>query len=225
MRLEIVIVLLAALALPARAEVPNLSSTPAGEPGAAAQLVLAQRTYTAALQSGDPVVLVAAIRLARGVTLRPPTGWTRTSSGEDVAAKPEEQDGSEDPAGPRAIMIAQALAGEDPDLQDLVYDLDAQLPHGRRPVAVNATAVLEGGQVDRWRVVLAGETPAEIGLIGGTSAPLALIIRDEADVPVCALAPGTDPVLCQFTPAQNGFFTVEVANTGTAATGYRLVGN
>jgi len=215
--------LLTSLAFSASAETPNLSQDPMGEPGAAAQLVLAQRTYNIALKSGDPVLLITAIRLAREVALRPPTGWTRSTESDATAAQGEEIRAN-DPAGARAIAIAQGLAGDDPALQDLVYDLDAQLPHGRRPVAINATGVLEGGQTDSWRMVLAGETPAEIGLIGG-AAPLGLRIRDEADSLVCALPPATDSLLCRFTPADNGFFTVEVMNPGAASTGYRLVGN
>ncbi len=215
--------LLIELALPARAEMPNLSANPVGEPGAAAQLVLAQRTYLAALQSGDPVLLVTAIRLAREVVLRPPTGWTRTTDGESPVA--EGQDTlSSDPAGARAIAIAQGLAGDDPALQDLVYDLDAQMPHGRRPVAITASGTLEGGQTDSWRIILAGETPAEIGVLSEGS-PLKLQVRDEADTVVCTYPPTTEPALCRFTPAANGFFTVEVTNAGPGTGSYRLVGN
>lgn len=215
--------LLTVLALPARAEPPNLSANPEGEPGAAAQLVLAQRTYQAALKSGDPVLLVTAIRLAREVVLRPPTGWTRMTEGEPPL--PDDEDAlANDPAGPKAIAIAQSLAGEDPALQDLVYDLDAQVPHGRRPVAIIATSTLAGGQTDSWRIVLAGETPAEIGLLG-EGVPIGLHIRDEAGTLVCAYPAATGPVLCRFTPAANGFFTVEVTNAGSDAASYRLVGN
>lgn len=210
-----------ALALTAHAEAPNLSTNPTGEPGAAAQLILAQRTYTAAMQSGDPLLLITAIRLAREVALRPPTGWTRASDSDGPVA---EVDGMDDPAGPRAIEIAQGLAGDDPALQDLVYDLDAQLPHGRRPVAINATGALEAGQAETWRMVLPGEITAEVGLIGGEE-PLGLRIHDETDALICALPPTTEPALCRFTPAGNGFFLVEVTNAGSARTSYRLVGN
>lgn len=215
--------LLNALAFSAGAETSNLSANPAGEPGAAAQLVLAQRSYAAALQSGDPLLLITAIRLAREVVLRPPTGWTRTGESKPTTAK-DEGDLANDPAGARAVAIAQGLAGDDPALQDLVYDLDAQLPHGRRPVAISVVGSLAGGQREAWRMVLPGETPAEIGLISG-GAPLGLRIRDEADDLVCAFPPAADPVLCRFTPARNGFFTVEVMNAGATGSSYRLVGN
>lgn len=213
------------LTLPALAEAPNLASAQAKVPGAASQLILAQRTYERALTTGDPVLLIAAIRLARTVTQRPPAAWTRTTAGEPATDQNGSKAAVPDPAGAEAIAIAQGLAGEDPDLQDLVYDLDAQLPHGRRPTAIVAHAALHGGQVDSWRLVLAGQTNAEIGLIGDGDSGLGLTITDEDGVVICTLPPATSPMLCRFTPARNGFFTVEVRNPGTGRTTYRLVGN
>lgn len=216
--------LLIALTLPAGAE-PNLSANPSGPPGAAGQLVLAQYAYEEALQGGDPLLLITAIRLAREVTLRPPTAWTKTTEGEPAPDQPDGKSAAPDPAGPEAIAIAQGLAGDDPALQDLVYDLDAQLPQGRHPTAVAATGTLDGGQTDSWRMVLAGETSAEIGLIGDGDTPLGLAVTDETGALVCALPPATAPALCRFTPARNGFFAVRVSNPGSARNSYRLVGN
>ncbi len=217
--------LLIALSLPAMALEPNLSTVQTGEPGAAARLILAQRAYEAALSSGDPVVLISAIRLARQVTLREPAGWTKSTEGNDGTDTPEGEVAAPDPAGPDAIAIAQGLAGDDPDLQDLVYDLDAQLPHARRPKAVNAVATLDGGQADRWTLVLPGEAAAEIGLIGDGDGGLSLTITDDVGAAICSLPPSTEPALCQFTPARNGFFTIQVRNAGTMRNSYRLLGN
>lgn len=214
-----------ALTTAALAEGPNLSATQAGAPGAAAQVILAQRAFEAALTRGDPILLITAIRLAREITLRPPAAWARTTEGQPAPDQREGRTAAPDPAGPEAIAIAQGLAGEDPDLQDLVYDLDAQLPHGRFPTAINATATLDGGQTDSWRLVLAGETVAELGLIGDGDTRLSLTVSDEGGSPVCTVPATLAPVLCRFTPARNGFFTVEVRNAGASRNSYRLVGN
>lgn len=226
MRLPVLpFVLLLCVASAARAEAPNLSPNQVGEAGAAARLILAQRSYEVALSSGDPVVLISAIRMAREVTLRAPAAWTKTTEGDPDAGAPEGKAAAPDPAGPEAIAIAQGLAGEDPDLQDLVYDLDAQLPHGRRPTAINAPATLDPGQTDSWTLVLAGEATAEIGLIGDGDTNLGLTIADESGALVCALPAAKAPALCRFTPARNGFFTVTVRNPGLGRNSYRLVGN
>jgi hypothetical protein len=215
--------LLALLALPALAEEANLSASPRTEEGSAAKLVQAQRTYLSAIASGEILPLLSAIRLARSVTLRPATGWERTA-GDDTAPEPAPAP-PPDPAGAAALTIARNLAGEDPDLQDLVWDLDAQLPGPRNLTAVEARASLAAGQTDAWRLPLFGEVAAEIGLIGAGSSALALTIRDAGGATVCSHPASPEPVLCRLTPARNGFFTVEVRNAGDAATSYRLVGN
>lgn len=217
--------LLALIAQPALAEAPNLSPAPQGEPGSAAQLVLAQRLYDHALSQGDVLPLLAAIHLARAITLRPATGWERTTSGEPASDPPQGATAAPDPAGEAALTIARNLAGDDPDLQDLVWDLDAQLPGGRNLTAVEVRGDLPPGQTDAWRLPLFGEVPAEIGLIGDGDGPLQLEIRDQGGTPICALAASDQPLLCRLTPARNGFFTVTIGNPGGTVNSYRLIGN
>lgn len=225
MRAALLTFLLLVLSLPARAETPNLSADQSGSPGAAAQLILAQRAYEQALAVGDPVLLITAIRLAREVTLRPPAGWTRTTTGASSPDQPEGAATAPDPAGSAAIALAQGLAGDDPDLQDLVYDLDAQLPHGRRPTAISTSATLDGGQSDSWLLVLPGETLAEIGLIGDGDSGLGMTVTDDGGGVVCAVPATASPSLCRFSPARNGFFQVTIHNGGAARNSYRLLGN
>jgi hypothetical protein len=220
------VLILALLAAPAAGETPNLSSRPEGRHGgSAALLVLAQEAYDAALKSGEVMALLTAIRLARSVTLRPATGWERVTKGDAAADAPVGRSAPADPAGEAALAIAQNLAGEDPDLQDLVFDLDAQVPGRISLTAVQAQAELFPGQTDEWRLPLFGEVAAEIGLIGDGDSPLQLTIRDEGGATVCARAATMQPVLCQLTPARNGFFTVGVSNLGETANSYRLIGN
>jgi hypothetical protein len=213
------------LAAPVRAEEPNLSTNPQGTRGSAAQLVLAQRAYTAALASGDALPLLTAIRLARGVTLRPATGWERTTTGDAPADAPPGRAAAPDPASEAALTIVRNLAGEDPDLQDLVFDLDAQLPQGRPHIVVEARADLAPGQADDWRLPLFGEVAAEIGMIGDGDGALQMTVRDEGGNTVCAHPSTTEAVLCQLTPARNGFFIVSITNPGATVNSYRLIGN
>lgn len=217
--------LLAILALPAHGQEPNLSAAPSGTNGSAAQLVLAQRTYAAALVSGDVIALLAAIQLARAVTLRPATGWERTSNGEISADAPQGLIVAPDPASMAALTIAQNLAGDDPDLQDLVFALDAQMPGARTQTAVEVRADLGPDQTDEWRLPLFGEVAAEIGLIGDGDGPLQLTVMDEGGATVCTRPAAAQPTLCQLNPARNGFFTVRVQNPGSTVQSYRLIGN
>lgn len=207
----------------ARAETANLTPSLSGSPGAASRLVLAQRTYKAAVRTGDAVLLLAAIRLARGVTLRPTTQWTRTATGEAPADLPIGRAAPADPAAPETIAIVQDLAAEDPALRDLVYDLDAQLPHGRASIAVEARAELSADRTDTWRIAFSGDVPVELGLIGDGDGPLGMTVTDETGAVVCAHPPDPDPGLCRFTPARNGFFLVTLTGHGPVQTAYRLI--
>jgi len=206
-------------------EAPNLLPASEGTAGAASRLILAQRAQTEAMRRGDPVLLLSAIRLAREVTQRPPTSWTRETEDRGPAEGADEAALPLDPAGDGALSILKGLATEDPDLQDLVYDLDAQLPHGRRPTATVTEAWLDGGQTDRWQMPLFGALPAEIGVVGNGDSPLGLTVTDESGAIVCAQPADATAGLCRFTPARNGFFSVAVRNAGDSRAGYRLVGN
>ena len=207
---------------PALAEEANLSPQPETVPGAASQMVLAQRLFLTATASGDPVLLLAAIRLARGVALRPAPGWERTTTSE---GEPLTTGGPPDPGSAAALAMLQGLAVDDLDLQDLVYDLDAQVPQGRLPVATVARSDLGGGGRDDWRLPLSGSVAAEIALIGDGGTALGMSVTDETGVVVCARPAMTDPALCRFTPARNGFFTIRVSNAGTGWNSYLLIGN
>lgn len=221
----ILALLLALSPTAAGAEDANLTTNATGAAGSATRLVLAQKAYEQALESGDAILLLAAIRLARGVSIRAPTAWERTSSGERSADESRGHTAADDPASDQAIQIVQSLAGEDPDLQDLVYDLDAQLPHADHDTAIVALSDLGGGQSDSWRMPLSGSVLSETGLIGDGDSPLTLTVTDEAGNTVCTLPPGLAPALCRFTPARNGFFSVIVQNTGAVENSYRLIGN
>ncbi len=225
-RLTTILAMILATGLgPALAEDPNLSVTPAGTPGTAQRLVIAQRAWQHALTTGDALPMLVAIRLARSVTLRPAPGWARTTTAEPTPDAPTGRSAAPDPASEAALTIVRNLAGDDPDLQDLVYDLDAQLPRGRLATATEAKADLAPGQTDSWLFPLFGEVGAELALIGDGDGPLSLTLTDEAGKILCTTPASFDPALCRLTPARNGFFTATIHNPGTTVNSYRLIGN
>jgi hypothetical protein len=221
------LVLLSFLALsqPLQAEEVNLSAEPTAGSGAVTRQVLAHQTLQNALTTGDAVLLVAAIRLARSVVLRPPTSWERTTLGEAAADQPVGRGLMPDPGGPEVGDIARSFAAETPDLLDFVFYSEPGRPEANASAASEATADLGGGQTDTWRLPFFGEVPAELALIGDSDTALSLKVTDAAGNALCVHPPGLDPVVCRFTPARNGFFEVEVANTGTVQNSYRLIGS
>lgn len=207
------------------AQEANVSANPTGPAGAATRLVLADTLWRQGLTDGETLYLLLAIRLARSVTLQPATGWDRTTSGDPAKDAPIGRAAAPDPASEDALAILRNLAEEDPALQDIVYDLDAQVPRNPAATAVFATADLAPGQTDTWRIVLFGEVPAELALIGDGDSPLGLTLQDETGTKICAIPLSTGPALCRLTPAQNGFFTLTVQGSGTVVNTYSLIGN
>ena len=217
--------LLAILATPTLAEDANLSVTPGGTPGPAATLAMAQRLYTRAVVEEDTPMLLTAIHLARSVTLRPAAGWIKDTTGTALPDAPQGNPAAPDPGGAAAIALARSLAGDDPALQDLVYDLDAQLPRGRITGAPLARSDLAPGQSDIWQIAFFGESYAEIAVLGDGDSPLNLVVTDEAGNLICADLSAADQMFCDFVPARNGFFTISVTNPGTVVNSYALVTN
>jgi hypothetical protein len=210
---------------PAHAEDPNLATASTAPAGAATQLVLAHGLYRQAEATGDPVLLLAAIRLARGVSNRPAPAWQQTGEADTPPIPGPERGAPPNPGGEAALAVLHGLAIDDPNLQDLAYDLEAQVPQGRLPVATVAQGGLVNGAEAIWRIPLSGAVAAEIALIGDHSGPLGLTITDDTGAVICAQPPRLEPTLCRFTPARNGFFTVQVTNAGTEWNSYQLVGN
>lgn len=210
---------------PAFADVPNLTTDGPATMGAAAQLVLAQRVYRQAEATGDPVLLLTAIRLARGVTTRAAPGWQVTGQADPPPIPGPERGGPPNPGGEAAFAALQGLAADDPDLLDLAYDLTARVPQTRKPVAAVAPGGIEAGRQDDWRLPLSGAVPAEIALIGDGGGALGLTVTDDSGTVICTQPPSLEPALCRFTPARNGFFAVQVTNAGAEWNSYQLVGN
>lgn len=210
---------------PAHAEGPNLAPDSPATRGAATQLVLAHRLYRQAEATGDPVLLLAAIRLARGVTTRPAPGWERSVTADPPPIPAPERGGPPNPGSEAALAVLQGLALDDPNLLDLAYDLGAQVPQGRLPVATVALGGLGSDAEDSWTLPLSGAAPAEVALIGDGGGSIGLTIIDDTGALICTHPPSLLPALCRFTPARNGFFTVQVINTGREWNSYQLVGN
>lgn len=221
-RLPLILTLLAA---PALAQEANLSQSPHGAAGPAATLAMAQHLYGRALAEGDTPMLLTAIHLARSVTLRPATGWQKATTGTALPDQPQGTTAAPDPASPDAITLARSLAGDDPDLQDLVYDLDAQLPRGRIDGASLARSDLAAGQSDIWQIAFFGESYAELAVLGDGDSNLDVVVTDEGGNLICADLSASDQTFCDFVPARNGFFTISVANTGARLNSYSLITN
>lgn len=206
------------------AAAPNLAAAGAGQPGGVAQMALAHRLYEQGIARRDAVDVMAAARLAREVrfsTLSVPKTRDALPGVEPGAPKP----GAPGPVTvPGMLAAARALSGEDDILLTLLDRIEAEAPDGRI-TAARAESVLPSAQRDIWTISAFGGALAEIAVIGDGDGNLDLTVADEAGVPVCqALGPG-DIAYCDWVPAENGRFTVTVANPSPAENTYLLLRN
>lgn len=216
--------LAATLALPALSEEKpaNLAPTAAGSAGAVAQMDLAQRLYAVGLAQKDPLVVLAAARLAAGVALKE-TDRAKETTGTEPA---EIAEGAEVPVDAAAMLAsARELAGEDEVLAGLIDDAEVEGTRGRIGGATSTLSRLPPGMTDIWEVPFYGNAFAEIGVVGDGDANLDVLVTDENDNTICFDISGSDKVYCDFTPAWNGYFKVKVQNTGSARNSYYLMTN
>lgn len=213
--------LLCLLATPPAWAEPNRSPDPGGPPGPVAAYVAAARTLPLGLAAEDSVLVLAAVRLARAVHLRPATGW---QADPEPAALPETGAGlPRDPGSAEAERMLGLMVEGDSEMQLAAGELMAD-PLPPRSAQGQRAGLAAGGSVV-WTLPLYGQSPAEIGLLGLSGAPLALRVSDAAGAEICAPAPAAPVALCAFTPAENGWFRVEIANPDGVDAGYLLLTN
>ena len=216
---------LAALSAP----LPAAGQDSADSPGSVRQLYLAQQVYDLGLAGEDAVMLLAAVRLARGASLRAATGWERTGPAivVDSALAAPDTGLPRDPASGAALALALLMAEGDPALADLAADIEADLNRGilGEGQVSSATSRLGSGETDEWRIAFNGQLPAEIAMIGDGSGNLDMTVSDEAGEVICRENGPSDRAYCGFVPLQNGFFIVTITNPGPDDSRYRLLTN
>ena len=204
------------LAAPALAEdKPNLDPTAAAVPGAVALYLSARALYDQGVAVNDPLMVLTAARMLRGVTL------IAADRIPDPAAKTAPQVIPLDPA----VLLATARAlNPDGTLTDLINATAAETPPP--PKALRATpAHLDPGQSQAWTLQFYGGTYAELAIIGAGQGNLDLLVTDANGNPICQDNGSADTATCGFVPRDNGDFTVSVTNSGQSPDAYQLITN
>ncbi|WP_216654618.1 hypothetical protein [Pseudogemmobacter hezensis] len=211
-------------------------------PGPVSTLSLALRLYAQAAQEGDALGMAVAARLAEGIRLREGAGalWQKDSGAFSPPADlPADLPGSA-PVSPDLLFSGAAISGallmaeEDEALSDLLSELP---PPALRGSVSLARGTLPPKRRDGWSIPFAGQSPAGIGVFAGDSgedsgeaadaaAPSQLwwMVEDLSGGVMCPLRPVSD-VICSFTPAENVFYRVVIANPSAVAGDYMLVVN
>ncbi len=213
MRLILALTLVAAPAL--AEDNPNLDPAAAAQPGAVALYLQAQGLYALGQAAKDPLMVLTAARLRRGLSLT------------DTARTPDPA-----PAGATTLttmdgetMLAAARSldsGE--NYTDMIEFVARETPP--QPKALRATAAdLAAGGTQTWSLAFFGGTYAELAILGHANGNLDLLVSDDKGNHICLDKGSADTAFCGFTPAENGSFVVTVTNAGTTEDGYVLLTN
>ena len=211
MRLTLALLL---LTTPALAETA-LDAKALAEPGAVALYLQASQLYTLGQQAKDPLTVIAAAQLLRGLTL------TDTARVQDPAPNAPTPLAQLDQA--KLIQTARTLdAGE--NYSDLIEQVASDLPPKTKALAATAST-LAAAATETWTLSFYGGTYAELAILGDGKSNLDLSVSDANGTPICLDLGSADAALCGFTLRDNGAVKVTVTNAGDRPDTYILLTN
>ena len=204
------------LALFLLAPLPAAAQDAQADTGAVAQALFAQDLLDLGLARKDPAAVLAAARLAAGIS---PTDTDRIPDPPGDAVPPTHPDAD------FMFTAARALSQQDDLLTDLVARTAAERPGLPTRSVIRSSRGIAGGAAQVYQLPFFAAAMAEVGLLGDGTANLDLTVTTADGTPVCLdTAPG-DRALCRFTPSENAGFQVTVTNRSDAAASYSLLTN
>ncbi len=204
--MRLCLLLTALMTLPAWAETPS--------PVKIAEL--SARLYATGIAAGDPVLVLSAARLRKGLA---PVAGDRAAVDGIV--------GDSAPMGwAEMLASAEALAGDDPALLGLIEDAKAEAMKGVASGPVYNIGSLGNGKGDTYPPIeFRGGEYAEVYVEARAATNLNLGVYDDRGRLVCSDTDISHIAYCGWTPAKPGTFTLKVDNKGPASAAYALMTN
>ena len=216
MRLILAIVLTATQICPGPARADDaLDTTAAARPGAVALYIQAAELYALGQTAKDPLTVLTAARLLRGLTL---TDTARSPDPAPAATTPLT------PLDPQTLLDTARSLDAGQSYTDLIAQVttEAQV----RPQALRGTvARLAPGATQTWTLPFFGGTYAELAILGDGAGNLDLLVTADNGSQICLDKGNADTAFCGFALRDNGSVTVTVNNTGTTPDTYTLLTN
>jgi hypothetical protein len=184
--------------------------------GAVAQALFAQDLLDLGLARKDPAAVLAAARLAAGI------------SATDTDRIPDPPGDAVPPTHPDADFMftaARALSQQDDLLTDLVARTAAERPGLPTRSVIRSSRGIAGGAAQVYQLPFFADAMAEVGLLGDGKGNLDLSVTTADGTPVCLDSAPGDRALCTFTPSENAGFQITVTNRSETAASYSLLTN
>ncbi|MCB5409625.1 hypothetical protein [Pseudogemmobacter faecipullorum] len=189
-----------------------------------AQLAQAHELFALGQAQGDALMVLAAARMAAGVSTEPGSELKRQTSG--PAAPGQAPEPVREPAeAPEFYTRALAMAGDDPLLLELIGQAPAGSSQGQSRRVFAYKADLAPGQTDSWELAVTGQDNVEIAVLGAGNQELTVSLSDASGQLHCAGSGPGSQIYCDAHPAPEGRLSLTIGNPGAAASRYLLLTN
>ena len=177
---------------------------------AMSNMALAQRLATVGVETGDPIILIAAARLAGGVAGSPSDLTPRDGQASATNESPSLHSADE------MLVAATAFAQGRDDILGLIEDAAAETSRGSVYGSGYYDGYISGGDNLYYDEAFYGGEQAIITLQGHNPSDIDLWVYDEYGNLICSSTGYSSNESCTFTPRWTGEFTVRVENEGHA---------
>lgn len=209
MRLILALMLLTAPAFADGALDPSASA----RPGAVTLYLQARELYTIGTLAKDPLTVLTAARLLRGLSLTDTPRQPDPAPAHRVALSPLD---------PVDMLNTARLLDAGQVYLDLIEQVASDLQ--AKPKSLAATAsTLHPGHAETWTLTFYGGSPAELAFLGDGTSNLDLAVTAADGTPICLDQGNADTARCGFTLRNNGAVKVTVKNVGDRADTYMLL--
>lgn len=191
--------------------VPALAADPAPLKQAEASRVL----YDTGVATRDPLLVLAAAKMRRGLGLSPTDRMAEDGTPGDGALDADAM-----------LDTARDLATGDDMMLGLIDDVASENTKGVVSGPVYNNARIGGGKTDTYRAVpFEGGTYAEIYVEAKGSNDLNLKVTDDQGRLVCSDTDASAIAYCGWSPRSTGDFTIAVQNASGGSADYALITN
>ncbi len=189
------------------------------------QLSLAAQLAKYGYDSSDPLALITAARIMKGVSVSE-AQLDKSTSGE--GGEQDEKTGSNDMSVDGLLAKAAKLAGEDEAMQRMIAEVAApaqSLSKGDVDGPGCGTTRVNSNSTDRYSITFQGGRSAVVGISGDGDTDLDLSVFDENGNSICTSSGYSDDEACDWNPRSTGAFRIEVKNLGNVYNEYLFCTN
>ena len=194
-----------------------LSALPAlaADPAPLKQAEASRMIYDTGVATRDPLLVLAAAKMRRGLGLSPTDRMAEDGTPGDGALDADAM-----------LATARDLAAGDDMMLGLIDDVASENTKGVVSGPVYNNARIGGGKTDTYRAVpFEGGTYAEIYVEAKGSNDLNLKVTDDQGRLVCSDTDASAIAYCGWSPRSTGDFTIAVQNASGGSADYALITN